>query len=65
MNYLIDKNKLSLAMARCGKDYSDLGIPPATIRNVQVGNAVRPKTVYKFAQALNCDVEDIIKREES
>lgn len=57
---IIDRKKLSYEMARCGKDYSELNIPLTTIRNVRQGREVRPKTVYKFAQALGCSVDDIL-----
>lgn len=57
----IDLNKLDIAQAKCGKALNELGIPSETLRNVKRGKNVRPKTVYKFATALGCEVTDIIK----
>lgn len=60
----IDLFKLDVAQARCGKALNKLGIPPETIRNVKRGKNVRPTTVHKFASALGCEIEDIIKNVE-
>lgn len=60
----IDTEKLEIAQAKCGKDLNKLGIPIETLRNVKRGKNVRPSTVYKLAQALGCDVEDIIRKED-
>lgn len=57
----IDLNKLEIAQAKCGKALNELGIPKETVRNIRKGKSVRPKTVYKFATALGCEVTDIIK----
>lgn len=57
----IDLKKLDIAQARCGKNLNDLPIPSETLRNVKRGKNVRPQTVYKFAQALGCDVTELLK----
>ena len=56
----IDLAKLELAQAKNGKTLAELGISKETIRNIRRGKNVRPTTVYKFAKALGCEVEDLI-----
>ena len=63
----VDKHKLALAMARRCMNSSDLSevskLPRATVNNAIVGRSIRPATLGKIAQALECDPEDIIQRE--
>ena len=57
----IDIDKLEIAQARCGKGLSEMGISRETLRNIRQGRKVLPRTVYKCAVALGCDVTDILK----
>ena len=57
----IDINKLKQAQARSGKTLSELGFSRSTMQNIRRGHNVLPTTVYKFAQALGCSVEELIK----
>lgn len=58
---LIDIEKVYMKQAKTGKTLAELGFAKTTIQNIRKGKRVRPQTVHKFAHALNCDVEDIIK----
>lgn len=57
----IDLNKFYRMQAVTGKTISELGLAKTTLQNIRQGKNVRPQTVYKFAKALNCEVEDIIE----
>lgn len=57
----IDIEKVYKEQAKTGKTLAELGFPKTTIQNIRKGKNVRPQTVYKFAQALGCSVEELIK----
>ena len=59
---LIDIEKVYKEQAKTGKTLAELGFPKTTIQNIRKGKNVRPQTVYKFASALGCDVEDLLKK---
>ena len=52
-------------MARACMNSADLpaaaNLPRPTVNNAIVGKSVRPKTVGRIAQALNCDPADILE----
>lgn len=58
----INEKKYNLAMARNCKDTKDLvahGISRTTLAQVEAKN-LKPSTVGRIAQAIGCDVADII-----
>lgn len=57
----IDVEKLREKQAKTGKTLDDLGFCRNTMTRIRRGGNVRPQTVYKFAQALGCEVEDLLK----
>lgn len=61
----VSKGKIDLILARQCKSLRDLrdGLSPSTLAKVRSGEALRPKTVGKLAQLLNCDPADIIREE--
>ena len=61
----IDHNKLELLLARKCKSLSDLrdGTSPQTLRRIQRGEDVKPKTAGRIARALGCDPADILEGE--
>ena len=64
----INVNKLSIAMARVGINYSKLSelshVSRATISYIKNGKSGRPDIVAKIAKALNVDVTEIIEQGE-
>lgn len=63
----LDRNKLSLAMARACLTTAELAtvaqMPRATLDNAIAGRSIRPATLGKIARALGCDPADIIEEE--
>lgn len=57
----IDINKLKQAQARSGKTLNELGFSRSTMQNIRRGRNVLPTTVYKYAQALGCTVEALLR----
>lgn len=58
----LDIEKIYEAQAKTGKTLAELGFAKTTIQNIRKGKNVRPQTVFKFCKALDCEVNDIIKR---
>lgn len=60
-------DKLDLILARQCKSLTDLrgSISPTTLVKVRNGGELRPKTVGRLAQLLECDPADIIAQEEA
>lgn len=59
----LDLKKVEVQQAKAGKTLKELGIPVETLYRVRKGGGVHPKTVHKIANALNCNIEDIIAPE--
>lgn len=61
----IDKRKFDIALARACKSFSDLqaGVCLSTLSKIRRGEEMKAKTVGKIAQALGCDVLEIIVEE--
>lgn len=60
---IVDKDKLSLAMAKAcmtQKDLVNRGVPKNTLLNALKGNNIKPVTAGKIARALSVDVTEII-----
>lgn len=61
----LNKKKYELARARNCKGFKALieaGIPKGTLCRAISGEDVRPETIGKIANALGCDVEEIIEQ---
>lgn len=56
----VNIEKLELVRARAGKPLKDLNIDPNILVRVRKGKPLRASTVYKLAQAFNCEVDEII-----
>jgi predicted transcriptional regulator len=60
-----DKKKIELAMARACMNAKDIAVkanmPEATVKNVLSGRNVKPRTLGKVAQALRCDVTELLE----
>lgn len=61
----IDNRKLDLQLARRCKIISDLrGVTSSqTLTRIRQGGDIKPSTLGRIAQALNCDPEDILEGE--
>lgn len=63
----VDRNKLSLAMARACMTPESLtaaaGMPRPTVNNVISGRGVRPATLGRVAKALGVDPAELLKEE--
>lgn len=62
-----DRKKVELAMARSCMNVSDIikksGMPAPTVRSVVIGKNITPRTLGKFAKAIEVDPADIVKKE--
>ena len=59
----VSKTKYELAMAKANKRAKDIvkaGISASTLTGIEKRN-IRPVTVSRIAQAIGCDVKDIIE----
>lgn len=68
MNYKLNQQALNLAMLNKGYSISELsrvcGVGKATIsRALRRKSVSRPVTIYKIAQALDLEVEDLLIKE--
>lgn len=61
----IDRNKLDLARAKKMMMLKDLPVSVVTIQRINDGKELRPITVGRIAEVLECEVEDIIVDERS
>lgn len=57
----ISKEKLDVMRARKCMRLSDLGVSKITVKRINNGLEVKPYTVGKIANSLQCDVTDIIE----
>lgn len=66
---IADPKKLKLAMARICVNTEELTaiaeMPRSTINNIISGRSVRPATIGRIAKALNVDVTEILKQEDT
>ena len=60
----LDRNKVKLAMSRCGFDMADLAKAMGTTRQnitlILSRKNSTTKTISRFSKALNCDPADIV-----
>lgn len=68
MNYKLNQASLNIAMLNKGYSISELskvcGVGKSTISRIIRGqSAFRPSTIYKIANALDLEVEDLIVKE--
>lgn len=56
----VDKEKLDLMRARKQLRLSEIGVSKATLRRINARQELKPYTVGKIANALGCDVADIL-----
>lgn len=62
-NLKVISSKLDLVLARQCKSLTDLrsDLSPRTLVKIRNGEELRPKTVGRLAQLLNCDPADIVE----
>ena len=53
-------DRLDIAWAKSGKTRTELGNLYNSIRNAKRGESIRPKTVYKIAEALGCTTDYLL-----
>lgn len=61
---VIDKSKLDAIRAKKAMRLSDLGVSKTTISRISNELPLKPITVGKIANSLDCSVEEIIEKEE-
>lgn len=57
----VDKGKLDIMRARKLLKLADLGVSKVTLARINAGQDLKPYTVGKIAQALGCDVTEIVE----
>lgn len=58
---VIDKRKLDVIRANRQKKLTDLNVSKTTITRINAELDLKPCTIGKIAQALDCDVSELIK----
>lgn len=56
----VDKGKLDLMRARKQLRLSEIGVSKVTLQRINTGQDLKPYTVGRIANALGCDVTEII-----
>lgn len=56
----VDKAKLDLMRARKQLRLSEIGVSKVTVKRINAGAELKPYTVGRIANALGCDVTEII-----
>lgn len=59
--YILDMNSFDKMRLRKGQSLRELGIDPNVLTRARKGKPLRASTMVKLADALDCDVEALLK----